>query len=65
MNIEKYWKGSVSMKKLFSKFIRFRSEPHSLECPRCKILMDWNPAQGPGTGGWKCSRCGIKIDYKG
>lgn len=51
------------MRKLFSKIIHFRSEPHSMSCPRCNVLMDWSSYQGP-MGGWECPRCGLKIDYK-
>lgn len=52
------------MRLFFTKLIHFRSEPHSMECPRCGIRMDWNPYQGPGLGGWCCPKCGLKIDSK-
>lgn len=45
------------------KHIRFRSEPHSMRCPKCSTYMDWNSWQGP-MGGWKCPDCGLEIDYK-
>lgn len=47
------------------KRICYRSEPYSKTCPKCGNYMSWNPWQGPGTGGWKCSSCGLEIDYKG
>ena len=28
------------------------------------VDMDWHPGQGP-LGGWRCPKCGLKIDYKG
>ena len=52
------------MIRFFSRLLRFRSEPHSMTCPRCNVSMDWSAAQGP-LGGWKCPKCGLQIDYKG
>lgn len=53
------------LRRFFSKLIRFRSEPHSMQCPKCNgVYMEWNPYQGP-MGGWKCPECGLQIDYKG
>ncbi len=49
------------MKQLFKR-ICFR-EPHSMECPRCRVYMLWDDYQGP-RGGWKCPDCGLQIDYK-
>lgn len=51
------------MRRMFSKRICFKSEPHSMLCPRCNVLMDWSSWQGP-LGGWKCPSCGLKIDSK-
>lgn len=51
------------MRKFFSKLIRFRSEPHSMSCPKCGALMSWYPGQGP-LGGWRCPKDGLQIDYK-
>ena len=44
-----------------------KSEPYEMTCPRCGKKMEWNPRQGPGTGGWKCldAKCGLKVDHKG
>ena len=47
-----------------------KSEPHTCYCPICKdrykkdVKMKWDPWQGPGTGGWKCPDCGLKLDCK-
>ncbi len=43
---------------------RFRNEPYNYTCPRCGIYMTWSARQGR-LGGWRCSRCGLQIDYKG
>lgn len=51
------------MRKLFSKLIHFRVEPHSMSCPRCNVGMTWSAYQGP-SGGWKCPKCRLQIDYK-
>lgn len=38
-------------------------EPYPMDCPRCKVEMDWSSYQGP-MGGWKCPECGLQIDKK-
>ena len=42
-----------------------KAEPYEMECPKCGEIMIWNPYQGPGTGEWKCPKCGLQIDHKG
>ena len=51
------------MRLFYRKRIYFRSEPHSMTCPKCGERMDWSTWQGP-LGGWKCPKCGLQIDSK-